>query len=339
LGFKKRYLLLILILASCMRSEPSRTELALGTICTITLFDQAKDGIYKDIFNRIHEIENLMSVNIADSDVSRINEASGIAPVRVHEDVFKVIERAVYFAQASDGAFEPTVEPLVYLWDIGGDAPRIPSRIEIMITLPLVNWRDIELDAENKTVFLKRKGMGLDLGAIAKGYAADEAAAILKTRGIKRAIIDLGGNIIVCGEKKDKSPWRVGIQNPDGERGAYLGVLQIAPGTERTVVTSGVNERYFIQDGKRWHHIFSPATGYPADNGLLSVTVIAANSMDADALSTAAFVLGWEKGLALLESFPGTEAVFVFEDLIVRATDGAEFILTDNSFQIKPTTR
>jgi thiamine biosynthesis lipoprotein len=266
-----------------------------------------------------------MSVNIADSDVSRINGASGIAPVRVHDDVFTVIERALYFARLSEGAFDPTVEPLVFLWDIGGDNQRVPSQIEIMLTLPLVNWQDVELDAEEKTVFLKRKGMGLDLGAIAKGYAADEAAAIIARRGIKRAIIDLGGNIIVYGEKADKSPWRVGIQHPLDERGAYIGVLQIAAGTNKTIVTSGVNERYFTQDGKRYHHIFSPATGFPADTGLLSVTIIADNSMDADGLSTAAFVLGWEKGSALIESLPGTEAVFIFEDLSVKKTDGAEF--------------
>ena len=131
--------------------------------------------------------------------------------------------------------------------------------------------------------------MALDLGGIAKGYAADEAVAIVKKHGIKRAIIDLGGNVIVFGEKKDKSPWRVGIQNPQKERGEYIGILPVLTNSlyeaqNRSVVTSGLYQRFFEENGKHYHHIFSPSSGYPVDNGLLSVTVITSNSMDADAL-------------------------------------------------------
>jgi thiamine biosynthesis lipoprotein len=298
----------------------------LGTICKITLYEQARDSVYKDIFNRIREIENLMSVNIPDSDISRINESAGVRAVRVDEAVFKVLKRAVYFAGLSDGAFDPTVGPLVSLWGIGTDYERVPFIQEINAVLPLINWQDIELDEQARAVFLKREGMALDLGAIAKGYAADEAAAIIKNARIERAIIDLGGNIVVCGEKKDKSPWRVGIQHPGEERGEYYGILNIqAKDYSRTIVTSGVNERYFIKDGVRYHHIFSPVTGYPASDGIMSVTVITSASMDADALSTAAFVLGYEKGSALIESLPDTEAVFIFDDYSVHKTGGADY--------------
>ena len=273
-----------------------------------------------------------MSVNIAASDVSSINAAAGIAPVQVHEDVFKVIERALFFAEISGGAFDPSVGPLVSLWGIGGKNPRIPSQAEIDEVLPLINWRNIELDRRTHSVFLKRQGMALDLGAIAKGYAADEAAAIVKSARIKRAIIDLGGNIVTCGEKKDKNPWKVGIQNPNEKRGAYIGIVQV---TKQSVVTSGVYERFFEEGGVRYHHIFSPSIGYPAENELLSVTVIANNSIDADALSTAVFVLGYAKGKALIESLSETEAVFVFKDLSVRKTPGADFILTDKTFRLE----
>jgi len=273
-----------------------------------------------------------MSVNIQASDVARVNAAAGIAPVQVHEDVFKVIERALFFAEISGGAFDPSVGPLVSLWGIGGENPRVPSQAEIDEVLPLINWRDIELDYQTQSVFLKRRGMALDLGAIAKGYAADEAAAIIKNARIKRAIIDLGGNIFTCGEKKDKSPWRVGIQNPNEKRGIYIGIVQV---TEQSVVTSGVYERFFEEGGNRFHHIFLPSSGYPVKNGVLSVTIIANNSIDADALSTAVFVLGYEKGMALIESLSGAEAVFIFEDLSVRKTPGVDFILTDKTFRLE----
>ena len=199
------------------------------------------------------------------------------------------------------------------------------------------SWQDIELDAKAKSVFLKHNGMALDLGGIAKGFAADEAAAIVKKEGIKSAIIDLGGNIVLYGEKKDRSPWRVGIQKPNSSRGEYIGVLNINACPEHaqmSVVTSGVYERYFEKDGNNYHHLFNPSLGYPAENGLLSVTVITPVSMDADALSTSVFVSGYEKGRKLAESIPHTGAVFVFNDNTVRVTAGVSFRLTDNTFRL-----
>ena len=236
---------IVLAFADCSKAGPSRAEFVLGTVCSVTLFDQAKASVYSDIFERLREIEGRMSVNLPDSDVSRINAAAGKAPVQVHDDVFKVVERAVYFAGISGGAFDPTVGPLVSLWGIGGDNARLPSQAEIDAVLPLIDWRDIELDRQQSSVFLSRPGMALDLGGIAKGYAADEAAAIVRKARLKRAIIDLGGNILTYGEKQDKSPWRVGIQNPLDDRGAYIGIVQ---GSQQTVVTSGVYERFFETD-------------------------------------------------------------------------------------------
>ena len=324
------FLFVLLFLAECSQPQSSRTEFVLGAaVCTITLFEQGKDSIYRDIFSRLREIENLMSVNIPLSDVSRINAAAGIEPVQVHDDVFKVIERALYYAQLSGGAFDPSVGPLVSLWGIGSNNARAPSHAEIEKVLPLINWRDIELDPQTKSVYLKNKGMSLDLGAIAKGYAADEAAVIIRKENIARAIIDLGGDILILGKKKDRSLWKVGVQDPDGSRGSYIGILQI---TEQTVVTSGVYERFFEENGIRYHHIFLPSDGFPVSNGLLSVTIITHNSTDADALSTAVFVLGYEKGLSLIESLPETEAVFIFEDRSIRKTAGADFTLNDDSY-------
>jgi thiamine biosynthesis lipoprotein len=179
--------------------------------------------------------------------------------------------------------------------------------------------------------------MALDLGAIAKGYAADEAARLLADEGVESGIIDLGGNIFVLGEKKEKpgkgASWRIGVQDPRADRGNYIGILSVK---NKSVVTSGVYERFFEKDGKRYHHIFSTTSGFPAENNLLSVTIAADDSIDADALSTASFVLGWEKGRELIAGVKGAGGIFVFDDLSVRLTENLEgdFSLTAAEYHL-----
>jgi len=312
-------------------APPFRVEFALNTICVIMLYDQADNDIYDAIFARIHEIERRMSAFLPDSDLSRINAAAGVAPVQVYDDVFGVIQRAVEIAELSDGAFDPTVGPLTFLWGITGDNPRVPSQAEIDAVLPLVNWRYIELDPQQRTVFLRHPGMALDLGAIAKGFAADEAAEIVRAAQLERALIDLGGNVITHGVNLAGIPWRVGLQNPIGDRGDFIGIIS---GWDMTVVTSGVNERYFLYEGEHHHHLFSPFNGRPAQTGLLSATIVTEVSMDADALSTAIFVLGYERGRDLIAPLEGVYAIFVFEDNTVRMSPGTDFIITDPNFRL-----
>jgi thiamine biosynthesis lipoprotein len=323
--------IVVLLLSGCSKPVPPRSEFVLATICAIDLYGNGTPQVYHDVFTRLREIESRMSVFVEGSDVDRINKAAGVEAVEVHPDVFNVIERAVYYAELSGGAFDPAVEPLVSLWGIGGENPRVPASEEIERVLPLINWRDIELDRGNKTVFLKRPGMALDLGGIAKGYAADEAAALIKKARIHQAMINIGGNVLTVGEKKDGRPWKIGIQDPMNTHGAYIGFVQTG---EKTLVTSGVYERFFVADGARYHHLFSPSLGYPADNGLLSVSIIADVSMDADALSTAVFVLGYEKGRALVESLEGVDAVFVFDDRNIYPTGGIDFTLVDENYRV-----
>jgi thiamine biosynthesis lipoprotein len=176
--------------------------------------------------------------------------------------------------------------------------------------------------------------MTLDLGAIAKGYAADEAAALIRQAGLRRGIIDLGGNILALGTRREDLPWRIGVQTPDQDRGDYLGILTVK---DKSVVTSGIYERFFEDGGRRYHHILSTADGYPVENGLLSVTIIAEHSIDADGLSTTVFALGYAKGRALIESVPGVDAIFVSEDRVVRGTPGAMavFSLANDSYMIE----
>jgi thiamine biosynthesis lipoprotein len=315
-------------LEGCSKPEPVQAEFVLGTVCTISLYDKGKPQVYRKIFARFREIENRMSVTLVGTDVDQVNANAGIEPAAVHPDVFEVIEQAVHYAEISEGAFDPTVGPLVSLWGIGGDNPRVPVQEEIDAVLPLINWRDVVLDRGKNTVFLRRPGMALDLGAIAKGYAADEAAVIIKKAGVKRAIIDLGGNILTIGERQGGNPWRVGIQDPLEPRGAYIGVLQAR---DKTIVTSGIYERFFEAGGIRYHHLLSPANGYPARNGLLSVTIVTGRSIDADALSTSVFVLGYNRGKALIESREGMAAIFIFEDMSVRIVGEADFTLLDGN--------
>jgi thiamine biosynthesis lipoprotein len=314
-----------------LSQEKAQTEFVLGTICSVNLFEGGTQKRYAAIFSRIREIEDVMSANRPGTDLDRINQNAGIAPVKVDTELIAVLERALRYAGASDGAFDPTVGPLVKLWGIGSDAARVPAQEEIDRALALIDWRDLIIDKAAGTAFLRRPGMALDLGAIAKGYAADEAVRIAGQNGVRRAIIDLGGNIFVYGTRqktagKESAPWRIGIQDPRDDRGAYIGVIQA---TNKSIVTSGIYERFFVDlDGNRYHHLLSTRDGYPVRNGLLSVTIIADHSIDADGLSTAAFTLGYEKGRALVESVPGADALFIFEDLSVRLTAGAAAAFT-----------
>jgi thiamine biosynthesis lipoprotein len=311
------------IFAGC--PEERRIEFALGTVCSVQLYDRGFPKVYNAVFSRVREIENLMSPSISGSDIDLINRNAGLGPVRVHKETLDLLEKALYYAALSAGAFDPTIGPLVRLWDIGSEHPRIPGPDEIREAQGLVGWREVRIDREAQTVLLRRKGMALDLGAIAKGYAADEAAGIIRQAGIPRAVLDFGGNVVAIGRKKGGGPWRIGVQNPAEPRGAYIGILEVR---DASIVTSGVYERFMEIDGNRYHHILSAFDGYPIENGLSGVTIIAPSSADADALSTAVFALGYEKGAALLASLGTAEGIFIFKNQEMRFTPGASILFT-----------
>jgi len=350
----------LLLFTACSKPPRTQREFALGTICVINLYESGNSRLYSRIFSRIREIDRIMSAfpgefeDLLDDDtiidpnsggnnpvsalvsgVLAINKQAGIAPVKVRADLIEVLETALRYAELSGGAFDPTIGPLVKLWGIGSESQLIPADEEIAAALELVNFRDLIIDRDSGTAFLRREGMEIDLGAIAKGYAADEAARIAKEGGVKRGIIDLGGNIMALGwrDKKESVPWRIGVQNPFRDRGASIGFLAVR---DTSVVTSGVYERFFESGGRHYHHILSTANGYPVNNGLLSVTIVTERSIDADALSTAVFALGYEKGKALIDSIPNAEAVFVFADMSVKITEGLSgvFTLTNDEFTL-----
>ncbi|MCM1322409.1 MAG: FAD:protein FMN transferase [Bacteroides sp.] len=289
---------------------PPRTYLALGTVCSVNLFDSGSAELYDELYARLKEIDSRLSAHRTDSDIAAIHSAAGMHPVAVSEDTIAVLSAAKLIAEKTGGAFDPTVGAIARLWQVSVTDMEtgtvsdgyVPSDAEIEAVLPLVDYRFLHIDETCGTVFLEKEGMFLDAGGIAKGYAADELVKILRRRNIPRALIDLGGNIYAFGEKivgSTPSPWRVGIKNPLEPANPPIIAAELAG---KTVVTSGIYERYFERGGVIYHHIFDPATGLPVRNNLASCTVIGESSMLADALATAVFVLGEEKGFALLSA-------------------------------------
>lgn len=291
---------------------------SLGTMNSIRLYGCSERELLEDTVKRISEINDRMSAYQPESDISQINFHAGWKPAAISKETLRLLKTAKNFSAFTAGAFDITIRPLVTLWGINQKPQFIPEQQEISSALSLVNSDDLQLDEANGTAYLKKAGQAVDLGGIAKGYAADEAKRLLEESGVKSALINLGGNILTIGSRPDGTPWKIGVQNPAALRGEFLGMLSVQG---QTVVTSGSNERFFVKDGVRYHHILDPHTGMPARSGLLSVTVVGADSMTADALSTAAFVLGMEKGIRLLKQMKA-EAVFAAEDGRVYLTEG-----------------
>jgi len=307
----------------------------MGTVCTIRFFEKVRPEVFDSVFRYLRDLENIFSANTEGSELDIVNKNAGVQAVKVSPALLEVLACAVRFAELSaafdgDGraVFDPSIGPLVRLWGIGTEDERVPGSGEIGEALALVNYRYIQI--KDGEVLLTKKGMRLDLGGIAKGYAADKAAELIREAKIENAIIDLGGNIFALGGKPAGSrffnrlpfdrlfniqhektePYKIGIQDPAGGRSSYSAYIKVE---NRTVVTSGNYERFFLRDGQRYHHILSVKTGFPVVNGLASVTIIAERSIDADALSTTVYALGYERGKALLDTFKEVSAVFIFD--------------------------
>lgn len=335
-------LFLIQMLMSCSKpgdDRVTRTNFLLDTLIQITAYGPNAENAIIGAFDRISEIQNKMTAVGKDSEIIRVNDAAGSSFQKVSTDTFFVLKKGLEYSEKSHGRFDITIGPLVKLWGIGTENARVPEQEEIDAALEKINYKDVALNEKENSVMLKNRGMAIDLGAIAKGYAADEVIRILKDHGVKSAVADLGGNIYVLGHKPNGSAWKIGIQNPFGNRRSTFAVVEV---TDKTLVTSGIYERYLEKNGKRYHHILDTATGYPVENNLASVTIFSESSIDADGLSTSVFSLGLEEGTQLIESMPGTEAVFVTKDYEVYTTSGIadyDFKLTDQRFILKELSR
>ena len=326
-------------LVSCSKktAEPiSKSEILLDTPCKVTIYDNVSNDVLDKAFDKLREIDKKMNAANEDSEISAINNQAGKGYVKVSDNTFYVIKEGIKYGDLTKEKFDISVGPLVKLWHVNqrkeNDTEPLPTQEQINQAKSLVNYKNVLLKEDTKEVMLKEPGMSLDLGGIAKGYAGDAVAEVLKSNGVSHAIIDLGGNILTVGSKTDGADWKIGVQNPNNERGDYLGTIEVS---NKAVVTSGIYERYFIKDGKKYHHILDTSTGYPVDNELASVSIITDKSIDGDALAKA-FCFGVDNGLKFIESQKGIEAIFVTKDNKVYVTPGLKnnFKITDNNFKL-----
>lgn len=319
-------LCLTFFFSSCQTGEKlpvSLTNYSFDTAVTITIYDYAGEEDAEDIINGCfglcNHYESLFSRTIEDSDVSKINQSGG-EKTEVHQVVSEIIKDSLEYSKLSDGAFDITVAPLTSLWNINENTGIIPSKKEIHSALKHIDYHVISVDEE--FVSLSDSDAQIDLGGIAKGYVADKLKSYMVSEGVTSAIIDLGGNILTIGGKDENTDFKIGIKKPFAEDSStYAATINVS---DKSVVTSGIYERYFKKDGKIYHHILDTKTGYPVENNLYSVTIISNTSKDGDALSTAAFALGLEKGKKLINSLEKTEAVFITNQNEILLTDGLE---------------
>ncbi len=299
--------------------EVSRREgFAFNTVVQISLYGGDADGQEReDILDHCMELcaeyEAILSRTRQDSEVYGINRAAAETEqdsitVAVSEPVQELVEAGLRYAELSQGGFDITIGAVSRLWDFNGDAPEVPSQQEIAEGVARVDIGRCKLEGNMLTL---KKGTVLDFGGIAKGYVADKLKSYLQESGIRHGLVNLGGNILLLGGKSDDEPFAIGIQKPFGQQNETLGAVKAK---DISVVSSGVYERYFEKDGKRYHHILNPKTGMPYENHVLGVTVLSPTSLEGDGLSTTCFVLGIEEGIRLVDSMENVEVMYVAED-------------------------
>ena len=318
-------------------NEPiSISSIKLNTAVQITIYDSQDKALLDDclalcdkyelVFSRTNEKSELYKLNhrkdTSDKDPNADGQTtpypvSGTADTwHISEDLASLLSQGLSITRESDGAFDIAIAPLTSLWDFTAEDPKVPDDAAIQKALPLCSSDGVTIDGQDIT--LPSDDIQFDVGAIAKGYIADRMKDLLVKKGVKSAIINLGGNVLCIGSKPDGTPFKLGIQKPFADRNETEAVMDI---TGKSVVSSGIYERCFKQNGKLYHHILNPKTGYPYDNSLISVTIISDQSVDGDALSTTCFALGLEDGLKFAEK-KGVHAVFITEDYELHYTDG-----------------
>lgn len=309
--------LFLIFLSGCQggQAKETRTGFYLNTVISVTIYGNPSDELFDGCMELAEYYDNMLSRTTPGSDIWNINHSNG-SPVTVHEETCSLLNTALSYAEMSDGLVDPTIGTLSILWNFGDENQGIvPSESEIADALSHVNYKNVVISGSQ--VSLKDDNACLDLGFIAKGYIADKMKEYLVSNGVKNAIINLGGNVSAIGSRLDGTPYKVGVQKPFAKTGTSALILEIK---DKSVVSSGNYERYFEKDGIIYHHILSTENGYPSDSGLSGVTVISEKSVDGDALSTFCFLLGYEKGAALINSLDNVDAVFITTDGTVYQT-------------------
>ncbi len=314
----------LLLAAGCAGEEkPSvKTVFAMDTVMELTAYGNKAEAALSSVEKEIFRID--AALDRRDSgEAAAVNENGG---GKVSDETAGLIKRAVEISRSTGGAFDITVAPVVDLWGFYDKAYRVPSEQEIAAALEKVGYENISVDGGEVKL---KPGSRIDLGGIAKGYASERAAELLRENGVSSGIVSLGGNVMAVGSRLDGKPWRVAVQNPDG--GEYAGVVEVR---DMAVVTSGDYQRFFEKDGKRYHHIIDPETGFPADSGLRSVTVVCSSGVLADGLSTALFVMGLDRGAQYWRENGGFEAIFIADGGEIYITAGLENSFSGNEYKL-----
>ena len=346
----------MLLLTGCQNGTGTATgndpisisSIKLNTAVQITIYDSQDKSLLDDCLDLCDKYELIFSRTNEESELYKLNHRKEMDTVadafsssssaettdqtdtqvtpylisstantwHISKDLAALLSRGLTITRESNGAFDIAIAPLTSLWDFTAENPKVPDDADIQRALPLCSSDDVTIDGQDIT--LPSDDIQFDVGAIAKGYIADRLKDFLVKKGVNSAIINLGGNVLCIGEKPDGTPFKVGIQKPFADRNETEAVMDI---TEKSVVSSGIYERCFKQDGKLYHHILNPKTGYPYDNGLISVTIVSDKSVDGDALSTTCFALGLEEGLKFAEK-KGVQAVFITDNYELHYTDG-----------------
>ena len=314
-------------ICGCSRVTPSSTKYiaqgyALNTYVKVTLYGSGSDEIAGRAVDMCSEYERIFSRTDEDSMLYRLNNAGSLTRKEAADDkgfdeLTALVRSGIEYGKLTDGALDITIEPVSSLWKFGTDEAALPDAGQIADALTKVDYSKVEVTDD----FIELNGCRLDLGATAKGYIAGKICDYLIIEGVTGAIVDLGGNISCIGTKADGTGFSVGIKKPFDEEGRMSLALDLS---DMNIVTSGVYERYFYDNDILYHHILNPATGYPCENGLLSVTVISADAAQCDALSTGCFVLGMDKAKELVEGLDGVYAVFIDDNYDVYYTKGTE---------------
>lgn len=322
--------LCLLMLAGCRKETAQNTDIqttedlqqvasqdifAMDTYMTVTAYGEGASGAVSDAVAEIERLDALLSTGDENSEIYQINQNGGGS---ISEDTSYLLERALEIWKSTDGCFEIGIYPLMQAWGFTDDNYKVPDETTLKKLLPLADSSKITFDEKDRTVTFVQEGMEIDFGGIAKGYTSGRIMDIFREHGISSAMVSLGGNVQVLGTKTDGTKWRVAVQNPNDTE-SYLGVLETQ---DRAVITSGGYERYFEQDGKTYQHILDPKTGYPAESGLTSVTIVSADGTLADGLSTSLFVMGKEKAIAYWRAHKEEfDAILVEEDGTVSVTE------------------
>ena len=334
----RKYILLIIIcilFCGCqIKNDMAEIQMfAMDTFIDLKAQGENGEKALLEAEKEINRLEKLFSPTIEQSEIFAINQYAAKQTVTVSKDTFDLIEKAKEYCNITEGAFDITIAPVVKAWGFTEEVKRVPSDEEIQQKLQLVDNNKLHIDKQNSTVYLENENMSIDLGGIAKGYASNKVNEILKKNGVSSAVISLGGNVSVTGKRPDGTKWRIAVQDPMNSEG-YVGILNVE---DTSVITSGVYQRFFEQNGKKYHHIIDTKTGKPTQNGLLSVTIVCDNGAMADALSTSVMVAGLQKGSELwrkLDNFgmiviTDSNEMYISEDIedIFEVSDDVEYTI------------